>query len=129
MATAIVRNKIRWGYHSDDGLTYAINAIKGYTDQDKLGGEAAGTSVPPLPRGMKMRRQTVRNATLGVSRTVPIYNSADANLMAVGQAINLNHVDLTQQTPVELSYAFSVFEVHIIPEQNGRQRATTKQST
>lgn len=84
-------NRVAWQYHSDDGNTYRVAAQKGITDQAKLGGEAWAGSAGPKPTGMKMRRCTVRSASAGVSRVVPVY-STDAAILTEGTTINLNHL-------------------------------------
>lgn len=84
-------NRIAWEYESDDGNSYRVAAQKALTDQAKLGGQAWQGVVGPKPHGMKMRRITVRNATAGVSRVVPVYGT-DAAILSVGETINLNRL-------------------------------------
>jgi hypothetical protein len=84
-------NRIAWQYHSDDGNTYRVAAQKAVTDQGKLGGEAWDGTSGPKPAHIKMRRVTVRDATNGFSRVVPVY-STDAPILTAGTTINLNRL-------------------------------------
>lgn len=84
-------NRIAWQYTADNGQSYRVAAQKAITDQAKLGGQAWGGSAPPLPRGYKMRRITVRDSVAGVSRVVPVYDN-DADILVAGATINLNHL-------------------------------------
>lgn len=111
-------NRIAWEYASDDGNSYRVAAQKAITDQTKLGGIAWAGTVGPLPRGIKMRRITVRNAAQSVSRVVPVYAN-DAAILVAGSTVNLNHLSD--------SYSFTS-DGNPIPEQRPRH-SVTKQST
>lgn len=81
-------NRIAWQYHSDDGNTYRVAAVKMLTDQALLGGEAWAGVVGAKPASVKMRRITVSSATYG-SRTVPVYDT-DATILTAETAILVN---------------------------------------
>lgn len=115
---ALSGNRIAWGYVSDDGNTYRVNAMKAMTDQAKLGGAAAAAAVPPKPHGMKMRRVTVRNVAGSVSRVLPAYSN-DAAILGIAETINAN---LNGDTAAFVSGG------SVISEQRPR-RSTTYQST
>lgn len=85
----LASNRIAWTYTDDAGTAWRVAAQKAITDQGKLGGEAALATVPEKPGWLKMRRTTVRNATNGRSRVVPVY-ATDADILTAGETINLN---------------------------------------
>lgn len=113
-------NRIAWEYTAEGGATYRVAAQKAITDQTKLGGQAWAGTAPPKPHGLKMRRITVRNATLGTSRVVPVY-STDAAILDAGETVNLNHL-------ADSAAFVSDGGDHIISEQRPRS-SVTKQST
>lgn len=82
------KNRIAWQYHSDNGRTYRVAAMKAMTDQGVLGGEAWDGTSPAKPGTIKMRRITVHNATLG-SRVVPVY-STDADILTPETEVTCN---------------------------------------
>jgi sRNA-binding protein len=82
-------NRIAWEYHADDGTVYRVAAQKALTDQAVLGGAAAAGTVPQKPRGIKMRRATVSNAS-GHSRVVHVYETT-APIVTAGTSINVNY--------------------------------------
>lgn len=112
-------NRIAWEYTSDDGNTYRVAAVAAYTSQAKQGGQAWAGVVGPKPGRIKMRRITVRNATLGISRVVPVYDTTAA-ILVPGATINLNYNNTD-------SAAF-VSDGNPIPESHFRE-SVTKQST
>jgi hypothetical protein len=124
---AIPNNRVGWTYTDDAGQDWRVAAILGYTSQNKLGGSAASTDVPPLPRDVKMRRLSVRNAVLGKTRTVPIYE-VTAPLLTPAATIMLN-----EWVAGELdSYAFTNDQetpVWIIPERHPRKSPITSQAS
>ncbi len=124
-------NRIAWTYTADDGVDYRVAAQKAVTDQNKLGGSAATADTPALPKHIKMRRMTVRNATINRSRTVPIYDGTAAILTA-GSSVNLNSAGLVADVWTDDSYAFdnmqSAGQVIVIPEKHGRASPVTTQS-
>ena len=81
-------NRIAWTYTAENGQNYRVAAQKAMTDQDKLGGEAWGGEVGPLPKGYKMRRITVGRDG-GGSRVLPVYSN-DAEILTKGATINAN---------------------------------------
>lgn len=85
----LASNRIAWTYTDDAGTDWRVAAVKAITDQAKLGGSAAASTVPEKPGWLKMRRTTVHNATNSKSRTVPVYDTTAAILTA-GETINLN---------------------------------------
>lgn len=85
----LAANRIAWTYTDDALLDWRVAAVKAITDQSKLGGSAAAATVPEKPGWLKMRRTTVRNATNGKSRAVPVY-AMDAAILTAGATINLN---------------------------------------
>jgi hypothetical protein len=126
----LATNRIAWTYTSDAGDDYRVNAHKAVTDQTKLGGSAAAASVPPLPTGYQMRRITLRNATIGRSRTVPVYSS-DAAILVPAATVNLNSSGLIADVWTEDSYAFTNNQsspVALIGEKRPRKDPTTTQS-
>lgn len=112
-------NRIAWTYHSDDGNDYRVAAVKAYTDQAKQGGADGSALTATKPRGMKMRRITVRNVAGGVDRVIPVYTT-DAAILVLGATINLN---------LGADSASFVSGGHPIPEDNGRKSSVTTQST
>jgi hypothetical protein len=88
---ALSTNRIRWAYTDDFDVQYCVAAQKAVTDQALQGGEAADGTALPLPKGVKMRRTTVRNATNGVSRVIPVY-APGAEILTKGTSINLNYL-------------------------------------
>jgi len=80
-------NRIAWTYTADDGNDYRVAAQKAMTDQNKLGGSAAASTLPEKPSAIKMRRCTVSNGTY--SRVVPVYEPT-APIATAGETINAN---------------------------------------
>ena len=111
-------NRIAWTYTDDLGNDWRVAAQKALTDQTKLGGSAAASTVPPKPPTIRMRRTTVRNNTLGVSRTVVVYAS-DAPILTAEATINLNHL---------ADSAAFVWQNDLISERRART-SVTSQST
>ena len=85
---ALSGNRIAWTYTADDGTEYRVAAQKALTDQEKLGGSAAASSVPQKPASIKMRRITVSDGS-GNARVVPVYEPG-ATICTVGTTINVN---------------------------------------
>jgi hypothetical protein len=83
-------NRIAWTYTSDNGQDYRVAAQKALTDQNKLGGTAAASTLKAKPGSMKMRRITVSDDS-GRSRVVPVY-SLDAAILVAGAEINVNYL-------------------------------------
>lgn len=81
-------NRVAWTYTADDGSIYRVAAVKAYVDQAKQGGLDGSTTAGSKPPGLKMRRVTVTNNTLG-SRVVPLYDIG-APLAISGATITLN---------------------------------------
>lgn len=124
-------NRIAWLYTADNGVQYRVNAIKAYTDQNKLGGSAADGTEGTLPHGMKMRRVTLGNSTIGRTRTVPVY-STDADILTPATTINLNSCGLVAAVWTADSYAFENNQsqpVMVIGEKHPRATPTTRQTT
>lgn len=115
----LLSNRIAWTYTDDNGNDWRVAAVKAITDQNKLGGSAAASTVPAKPANIKMRRITVRSAAQGVSRVVPVY-APGASIQDSTATINLNvgNVD---------SYAFTS-SGNTIPQGHNRQ-SVTSQST
>lgn len=80
-------NRIAWLYTADNGVQYRVAAMKGMTDQNKLGGEAAAATDPEKPSAIKMRRVTVSNGT--ISRVLPCYTT-DAPIVTAGEVVSAN---------------------------------------
>lgn len=124
-------NRIAWTYTADDGTDYRVAAPKAVTDQNKLGGSAAASTVPALPKHIKMRRLTVRNLTIGRSRSVPIYDNTAA-ILTPAATVNLNSSGLVADVYTEDSYPFANLQaagnVVVIPEKHGRASPVTTQS-
>jgi len=80
-------NRIAWTYTADDGNDYRVAAQKAMTDQTKLGGSAAASTLPEKPSAIKMRRCTVSDGTY--SRVVPVYETS-APIASAGETVNVN---------------------------------------
>jgi hypothetical protein len=111
-------NRVAWTYTADDGTVYRVAAVDAYVTQAKQGGSDGSAVALPRPSGFKMRRISVRNATLGVSRVVPLYE-VGSPLAVAGATINLNHL---------ADSAVFVSSGNPIPEQHIR-KSVTEQST
>jgi len=83
-------SRIAWTYTADNGTQYRMAAVAAYTSQDKQGGADGSAVAAVRPSNFKPRRVSVRNATLGISRVVPLYE-AGAPLASEGETITLNH--------------------------------------
>ncbi len=112
-------NRLAWQYHDDAGNVWRVAAVADITSQAKLGGEAWNGTSPPKPASLKMRRITVRNASLGVSRVVPVY-APGAPIQTPGTTIMLNHLNVD-------SYAFTS-DGNTIPEGHVRHNVTKQSS-
>jgi len=123
----LASNRIAWTYTDDSGFDWRVAAMKSLTDQAKLGGEAAASSVPVKPPNLHMRRLSVRNATIARTRTVPIYEGGAA-ILTPGAVVSLN----AEVSGTEDSYVFTNDQqtpVFIIPEKHPRKSPITTQAT
>lgn len=109
-------NRIAWLYTADDGNNYRVAAQKAMTDQNKLGGTAAGPTDPEKPSAIKMRRVTVSNGV--ISRVLPCYTT-DAPIVTAGETVTANRAGD--------SHSFTS-NGGFIPE-GGPRRNVTKQTT
>jgi hypothetical protein len=108
-------------------MDWRVAAMKSLTDQTKLGGEAALSTVPVKPPNLHMRRLSVRCADIGRTRTVPIY-AGDAAILTPAATINLN----AEVSGTEDSHSFvndQATPVFIIPERHPRKSPITTQAT
>jgi hypothetical protein len=123
----LASNRIAWTYTDDAGTAYRVAAMKSVTDQAKLGGSAAASTVPVKPPNVHMRRLSVRCAAIGVTRTVPIYSGAAA-ILTPAETVNLN----AEVAGTEDTHSFvndQATPVFIIPERHPRKSPITTQAT
>lgn len=111
-------NRVAWTYTDENGKNYRVNAVKYLTDQGLLGGSDGSAVAATKPKGLKMRRITVRTAT-GVSRVLPVY-SPGADIQTVGTSINIG---------INGSLTSAVSSGSTIPESYTRLSPTTRQNT
>ncbi len=81
-------NRIAWTYTDDDGNDWRVAALKAWTDQAKLGGSPAASTVPQRPGAWPLRRTTVSDGA-GHSRVVPVYEIT-APIVTAGTSLNFN---------------------------------------
>ena len=123
----LASNRIAWTYTDDTGFDWRVAAMKSMTDQTKLGGSAAASTVPVKPPSIHMRRLSVRNATIARTRTIPIYDGSAA-ILTPAATVNIN----AEVGGTEDSYAFvndQQTPVFIIPERHPRKSPITTQAT
>jgi len=128
MGSALSRNRIAWTYTDDVGQHWRVNALKAYTDQNKLGGSPAAATVAPLPASIKPRRiqlRYVRAANI-LRRSVVVY-SVPCPILTVGASVTLN-VSINN---VLQSWAFFNAQAPrtvLVPERHPIKRSATQQS-
>lgn len=81
-------NRIAWQYHDDEGNIWRVAALKAWTDQAKLGGNASSGADPQRPGAVKMRRCVVSDGA-GHSRMVPVYEPT-APIVTSGTVFGFN---------------------------------------
>jgi len=95
--------RVAWTYTTDDGRQFRVsinqqlttNVTGGTPPVPYIGGSAAAATLPPKPSGLKMRRITVRNTALGISKTVPVMELSAPILTSLGTALTLDHAGTT----------------------------------
>jgi hypothetical protein len=123
---AFSRNRIAWTYTDDTGQHWRVNAVKAYTDQNKLGGSPAAESVPPLPKWLRPRRiQLTGSNLLGVlgRRSVIVY-STNAPILTHGVSITMNREGsrINQDNYYNRHYPHTV----LVPERRPRKGTVTR---
>jgi hypothetical protein len=124
----MVHNFIAWTYTDDTGRDWRTKALKGITDQNKMGGSPAAASLPALPSTIKPRRiQLWRSrADVQARRSVVVY-SVPCPILTPGASVNLT-VRLSGIDQVQafrnIHYPRSV----LVPERHPRKGALTSQT-
>lgn len=85
----VAKTKGKVGYRDDTGTVFFTFQDTGITSQAKLGEVTLTGSETQLPKAIKARFTTVRNAANKLSRKVRVF-SASAPILTTGATINLN---------------------------------------
>lgn len=124
----MVHNFIAWTYIDDTGRHWRTKALKGITDQNKMGGSPAAATVPALPPTVKPRRIQLYDDYRGtlLRRSVVVY-SVPCPILTPGAFVNLSvaRLGIDQIRPFRNNqYPRAV----LVPERHPRKGALTSQS-
>jgi hypothetical protein len=124
----MVHNFVSWTYTDDAGHDWRTKALKGITDQNKMGGSPAAASVPALPPTIKPRRIQLYDDYRGIllRRSVVVY-SIPSPILTPGAFVNLSVCRLGVDTTRPFrnnQYPRAV----LVPERHPRKGALTTQT-
>jgi len=121
----MVHNFISWTYTDDAGRHWRTKALKGITDQNKMGGAPAAASLPALPPTIKPRRiQLIRTRVIPPLRRSIVVYSVPCPIMTVGATVSLTCTLAGVQSVLTFQNAQSPRTV-LVPERHPRKGAVT----